>query len=50
MSWGQVTVLAAVTWLPRFLVRHTMYWFAGYRVVAGGAVLVLLGNGTVAAT
>jgi undecaprenyl-diphosphatase len=45
-----VVGLAAVAWLLRFLVRHTMYWFVGYRVVAGGAVLILLGNGTVAAT
>jgi undecaprenyl-diphosphatase len=45
-----VVGVAAVAWLLRFLVRHTMYWFVGYRVVAGGAVLVLLGNGTAAAT
>jgi undecaprenyl-diphosphatase len=42
--------LAAVVWLLRFLVRHTMYWFVAYRVVAGTPVLILLGNGTVAAT
>jgi undecaprenyl-diphosphatase len=45
-----VVGLAAMAWLLRFLVRHTMYWFVGYRVVAGGAVLILPGNGTVAAT
>jgi undecaprenyl-diphosphatase len=42
--------LAAVAWLLRFLVRHSMYWFVGYRVAAGGAVLILLGNGTAPAT
>jgi undecaprenyl-diphosphatase len=42
--------LAAVAWLLRFLVRHSMYWFVGYRVVAGVVVLILLGNGTVTAT
>jgi undecaprenyl-diphosphatase len=42
--------LAAVAWLLRFLVQHTMYWFVGYRVAVGSAVLILLGNGTVAAT
>ena len=42
--------LAAVAWLLRFLVRHSMYWFVGYRVVVGVAVLILVGNGTVAAT
>jgi|GEM_PF-5684087 undecaprenyl-diphosphatase len=42
--------LTAVAWLPRFLLRHSMYWFAGFQVVAGVAVLTLLGNRTVAAT
>ena len=42
--------LAAVAWLLRFLVRPSMYWFVGYRVVVGVAVLILVGNGTVAAT
>jgi undecaprenyl-diphosphatase len=42
--------LAAVAWLLRFLVRHNMYWFVGYRVLAGTAVLILLATGTVAAT
>jgi undecaprenyl-diphosphatase len=42
--------LAAVAWFLRFLVRHSMYWFVGYRVAAGTAVLILLATGTVAAT
>ena len=42
--------LAAVAWFLRFLVRHNMYWFVGYRVLAGTAVLILLATGTVAAT
>ncbi len=42
--------LAAVTWFLRFLVRHNMFWFVGYRVIAGSAVLILLATGTVAAT
>jgi undecaprenyl-diphosphatase len=42
--------LAAVTWLLRFLVAHSMYWFVGYRVAAGAAVLALLAAGTVAAS
>jgi undecaprenyl-diphosphatase len=41
---------AAVAWFLRFLVRHSMYWFVGYRVVLGTVVLVLLGTGVVAAT
>jgi undecaprenyl-diphosphatase len=45
-----VVGLAAVAWLLHFLVRHGMYWFVAYRVVVGFAVLILLGNGTVAAT
>lgn len=42
--------LCAVAWFLRFLVRHSMYWFVGYRVVAGITVLTLLAKGTVAAT
>jgi undecaprenyl-diphosphatase len=41
---------AAVAWFLRFLVRHSMYWFVGYRVTAGLLVLALLATGTVAAT
>ncbi|TRW79177.1 undecaprenyl-diphosphate phosphatase [Mycolicibacterium sp. 018/SC-01/001] len=40
---------AAVAWFLRFLVRHSMYWFVGYRVVLGTIVLILLGTGVVAA-
>ncbi|MCV7076524.1 undecaprenyl-diphosphate phosphatase [Mycobacterium szulgai] len=42
--------LSAVAWFLRFLVRHNMYWFVGYRVAVGAAVLILLATGTVAAT
>ncbi|MFZ0835678.1 MAG: undecaprenyl-diphosphate phosphatase [Mycobacterium sp.] len=42
--------LAAIAWFLRFLVRHSMYWFVGYRVVLGSVVLALLGTGVVAAT
>ncbi len=42
--------LSAVAWFLRFFVQHSMYWFVGYRVVAGAVVLLLLANGTVAAT
>ncbi|BCO35642.1 undecaprenyl-diphosphate phosphatase [Mycobacterium heckeshornense] len=41
---------SAVAWFLRFLVRHSMYWFVAYRVVAGISVLGLLAAGTVAAT
>jgi undecaprenyl-diphosphatase len=41
---------AAVSWFLRFLVKHSMYWFVGYRVVLGTVVLILLGTGVVAAT
>jgi undecaprenyl-diphosphatase len=44
-----VVGLAAVAWLLRFLVRHSMYWFVGYRVAAGAAVLILLATGVVSA-
>lgn len=45
-----VVGFAAVAWFLRFLVRHSMYWFVGYRVIAGTAVLVLLATGVMAAT
>ena len=45
-----VVGFAAVAWFLRFLVRHSMYWFVGYRVVLGTVVLILLGTGVVAAT
>ena len=44
-----VVGLAAVTWLLRFLVRHSMYWFVGYRVAAGVGVLILLAAGVMSA-
>jgi undecaprenyl-diphosphatase len=45
-----VVGLSAVAWFLQFLVRHSMYWFVGYRVVAGAGVLILLASGTVCAT
>jgi undecaprenyl-diphosphatase len=45
-----VVGLASVVWLLRFLVRHSMYWFVGYRVAAGVGVLILLAAGVVSAT
>ncbi|GAB7069664.1 undecaprenyl-diphosphate phosphatase [Mycolicibacterium hodleri] len=44
-----VVGLAAVSWFLKFLVRHGMYWFVGYRVILGATLLVLLGTGSVAA-
>lgn len=40
---------AAVAWFLRFLVRHSMYWFVGYRIILGSVVLILLSTGVVAA-
>jgi undecaprenyl-diphosphatase len=42
--------LAAVAWFLRFLLRHNMYWFVGYRMAAGAVVLILLAAGVVSAT
>lgn len=36
---------AAVAWFLRFLVRHGMYWFVGYRVIVGLLILALLASG-----
>lgn len=40
---------AAVSWFLKFLVRHSMYWFVGYRIVAGVTVLLLLATGVMSA-
>lgn len=40
---------AAVSWFLKFLVRHGMYWFVGYRVILGVVVLILLGTGVLVA-
>jgi undecaprenyl-diphosphatase len=50
MAIAFVVGLAAVAWFLRFLVRHSMYWFVGYRVVAAVAVMTLLATGVVSAT
>lgn len=44
-----VVGLSAVSWFLRFLLRHNMYWFVGYRVIAGLGVLALLATGVVSA-
>jgi undecaprenyl-diphosphatase len=41
---------ASVTWLVRFVARHTFTVFIVYRVVLGALLLVLLGTGVVSAT
>lgn len=41
---------AAIAWLLRFVVNHSMYWFVGYRVALGILVMVLLATGVVSAT
>ncbi|MBO0866581.1 MAG: undecaprenyl-diphosphate phosphatase [Mycobacterium sp.] len=45
-----VVGLAAIAWFLRFLLRHPMYWFVGYRVLAGIGVLTLLMTGVLSAT
>ena len=45
-----VVGFAAVAWFLRFLVRHSMYWFVGYRIALGTVVLILLATGVMAAT
>ena len=41
---------AAIAWLLRFVVNHSMYWFVGYRVILGVIVMALLATGAVSAT
>ncbi|NQE71045.1 Undecaprenyl-diphosphatase [Nocardia gamkensis] len=41
---------ASVAWLLRFVARHSLYWFVGYRVVLGAIIMGLLAGGVVSAT
>ncbi|MCK0093120.1 undecaprenyl-diphosphate phosphatase [Rhodococcus sp. HNM0563] len=41
---------AAIAWLLRFVVNHSMYWFVGYRIIIGLLLFGLLGTGVIAAT
>ncbi|WP_332838954.1 undecaprenyl-diphosphate phosphatase [Nocardia bovistercoris] len=41
---------ASVAWLLKFVARHSLNWFVGYRIVLGLVVMALLATGTVSAT
>jgi undecaprenyl-diphosphatase len=41
---------AAIAWLLRYVVRHTLYIFVLYRVALGSVILALLTTGTISAT
>ncbi|MGN0101003.1 undecaprenyl-diphosphate phosphatase [Dietzia sp. CH92] len=41
---------AAIAWFLRFVQNHSLAWFAGYRILLGALVMVLLGTGTIPAT
>lgn len=41
---------ASVAWLLRFVEKHSLYWFVGYRIVLGFVILGLLAGGVVSAT
>ncbi|WP_375336081.1 undecaprenyl-diphosphate phosphatase [Nocardia sp. SYP-A9097] len=41
---------ASVAWLLRFVTKHSLDWFVGYRIVLGLTMMVLLATGVVAAT
>ncbi|MFT3662352.1 MAG: undecaprenyl-diphosphate phosphatase [Gordonia sp. (in: high G+C Gram-positive bacteria)] len=40
---------ASIAWLLKFVGNHSLTWFAGYRVILGSVILILLATGTVAA-
>ena len=40
---------SAIAWFLKFLINHSMYWFVGYRIIAGLVLLGLLSTGVVAA-
>jgi undecaprenyl-diphosphatase len=41
---------AAIAWLLRYVVRHTLYVFVVYRIALGALILALLGGGVITAT
>jgi undecaprenyl-diphosphatase len=41
---------AAIAWLLRFVQKHSLAWFAGYRILLGLLVMGLLATGTIPAT
>ena len=41
---------AAIAWLLRFVQKHSLAWFAGYRIILGLLVMGLLATGTIPAT
>ncbi|MFR9749907.1 undecaprenyl-diphosphate phosphatase [Nocardia sp. 004] len=41
---------AAVAWLLRFVARHSLNWFVGYRILLGLTIMGLLAGGVVSAT
>ncbi|WP_187344455.1 undecaprenyl-diphosphate phosphatase [Aldersonia kunmingensis] len=41
---------AAIAWLLKFVVNHSLYWFVGYRIILGLVVMGLLAGGVVSAT
>ncbi|WP_445170671.1 undecaprenyl-diphosphate phosphatase [Mycolicibacterium sp. Dal123E01] len=44
-----VVGFVAITWLLRFVAKHAMYWFVGYRVVLALVLMGLLATGVVTA-
>lgn len=39
----------SIAWLLKFVEKHSLNWFAGYRVIVGVMVLILLGTGVLTA-
>lgn len=40
----------AIAWFLKFVQNHSLGWFAGYRILLGALVMILLGTGTIPAT
>ncbi|MFY9190004.1 MAG: undecaprenyl-diphosphate phosphatase [Lawsonella sp.] len=40
---------ASIAWLLKFVQKHSLNWFAGYRIILGTVVLILLGTGVLVA-
>jgi undecaprenyl-diphosphatase len=45
-----VVAYASIAWLLRFVAHHSIAAFVPYRVVLGGALVILLAAGVISAT
>ena len=45
-----IVAYASIAWLMRFVAHHSLVWFAAYRVILGGILVISLASNALAAT